>query len=191
MTTNLGISDTQVAQIASIDTLAAKAGQSIQKAFAGGVAQGKQFDAVLKTVGDKLAGLAQAGFAQAGAGAGLQTNFGALLPSFGGGQSLFGGLDLGALFASALPSAKGNVVSAPTYFPLGGGLGVMGEAGSEAIMPLSRGADGSLGVRAAAGASPVQVTMHVNASDAQSFRQSEAQITAALARAVARGQRGL
>lgn len=44
--------------------------------------------------------------------------------------------------------AQGGIVSSPTPFTFGGGqLGVMGEAGPEAIMPLSRGADGKLGVR--------------------------------------------
>jgi tape measure domain-containing protein len=42
-----------------------------------------------------------------------------------------------------------RVVSQPTYFRYGGGLGVMGEAGPEAIMPLTRGNDGRLGVSAA------------------------------------------
>ncbi|MEL7937678.1 phage tail tape measure protein [Pseudomonas delhiensis] len=42
-----------------------------------------------------------------------------------------------------------SVVSSPTAFALAnGGLGVMGEAGPEAIMPLTRSSDGSLGVRA-------------------------------------------
>lgn len=68
----------------------------------------------------------------------------------------------------SLPSALGNVfgfasggaftnmiVATPTmfkYFAGGGvpGLGVMGEAGPEAVMPLARAVDGSLGVRLAA-----------------------------------------
>lgn len=37
------------------------------------------------------------------------------------------------------------MVTSPVAFP----MGVMGEAGPEAIMPLHRGADGSLGIRAA------------------------------------------
>ncbi|WP_158891874.1 MULTISPECIES: phage tail tape measure protein [unclassified Pseudomonas] len=44
-----------------------------------------------------------------------------------------------------------QVVSAPTAFAHAGGLGLMGEAGPEAIMPLTRTADGSLGVKALAG----------------------------------------
>lgn len=35
----------------------------------------------------------------------------------------------------------------PTYFAFAKGAGLMGEAGPEAIMPLTRAADGSLGVR--------------------------------------------
>lgn len=50
---------------------------------------------------------------------------------------------------NVVPFAKGGVVSSPTNFGMaGGGMGLMGEAGPEAIMPLSRGSDGSLGVRA-------------------------------------------
>ena len=42
------------------------------------------------------------------------------------------------------------MVAAPTYFPMSGGTGLMGEAGPEAIMPLRRGSDGRLGVQARA-----------------------------------------
>lgn len=43
--------------------------------------------------------------------------------------------------------ANGGVVGSPTYFGLAnGGMGVMGEAGPEAILPLKRGANGKLGV---------------------------------------------
>ena len=45
-----------------------------------------------------------------------------------------------------VPFAKGGVVSGPTIFPFANGTGLMGEAGPEAIMPLSRGSDGKLGV---------------------------------------------
>jgi phage-related minor tail protein len=88
------------------------------------------------------------------------------------------------------PFAAGGVVSAPTYFPLGGDLGLMGEAGAEAILPLKRGSDGSLGVASAAGQT-TQINFHVTASDAASFARSEGQITAMLARSVGRGRRHL
>ena len=44
--------------------------------------------------------------------------------------------------------ADGGVVSSPTMFGHAGGIGMMGEAGPEAIMPLKRGPDGKLGVKA-------------------------------------------
>lgn len=52
--------------------------------------------------------------------------------------------------------ASGGIVDRPTNFTYGNGkLGLMGEAGAEAIMPLTRGANGKLGVRASGGASNV------------------------------------
>lgn len=93
--------------------------------------------------------------------------------------------------AMPVPFARGGVIAAPTAFALGRGrLGIAGEAGPEAILPLQRGADGRLGVRAEAGAG-VNVTLNVAAPDAQSFLRSESQITAMLARAVSRGGRNL
>ncbi|EFT6519171.1 phage tail tape measure protein [Salmonella enterica subsp. enterica serovar Brandenburg] len=54
----------------------------------------------------------------------------------------------GGAYASASLSAYSNsIVSTPTYFAFAKGAGLMGEAGPEAIMPLTRSADGSLGVR--------------------------------------------
>lgn len=54
--------------------------------------------------------------------------------------------------------ANGGVVSGPTTFPMRGNrMGLMGEAGPEAIMPLKRGPDGRLGVEVASQAQrPVQ-----------------------------------
>ncbi len=106
------------------------------------------------------------------------------------------GLIGGAVFGLAgglgkiVPFADGGVVSAPSYFPLGGNVGLMGEAGSEAILPLRRGPDGALGV-AAAGGGGTQIVFNVTATDAQSFQKSEAQISAMLARTAMRGQRNL
>jgi phage-related minor tail protein len=101
---------------------------------------------------------------------------------------------LGGVIAGGqvVPFAQGGVVASPAYFPLGRGLGLMGERGAEAIMPLARGPDGRLGVRAAGAAErPLSVTVNIATPDADSFRRSEAQVAAALARAVSRGRRGL
>lgn len=55
----------------------------------------------------------------------------------------------GGVYGSPSLSAFSNsIVDTPTFFAFAKGAGVMGEAGPEAIMPLTRAADGSLGVRA-------------------------------------------
>ena len=47
--------------------------------------------------------------------------------------------------------AYGGVVNRPTLFPMANGMGLMGEAGAEAILPLRRGSNGKLGVQASGG----------------------------------------
>ena len=77
------------------------------------------------------------------------------------------------------PFAKGGafsngVYNSPTMFAFanGGKFGVMGEAGPEAVMPLTRRSDGSLGVRAdgMGGGSPVVVNV-INNSNARATTQ--------------------
>ncbi len=85
--------------------------------------------------------------------------------------------------------ANGGIVSGPTTFPMRGGTGLMGEAGPEAIMPLQRGPDGKLGVRAASGGQAVNIVMNISTPDAKSFESSQSQIAARMSRAIGRGQR--
>lgn len=87
-----------------------------------------------------------------------------------------------------VPFASGGIVNGPTMFPMRGGLGVMGEAGPEAIMPLARGADGKLGVRGAGGG-VTQVVVNVSTPDLQGFQKSQGQIAAQLSRALGRANR--
>jgi hypothetical protein len=88
----------------------------------------------------------------------------ALINAFSGGGG--GGGFLGSLFGFAKGGvfaggqeltafARGGVVTRPTVFPFSRGVGLMGEAGPEAILPLRRGRDGRLGVAMnGAGAAP-------------------------------------
>ncbi len=112
-------------------------------------------------------------------------------------EKLLGGA-IGSLFGGLMPFAKGGtpglgsgVVSSPTVFGMGSQLGVMGEAGAEAILPLRRDASGRLGVGGAGGGGPVTVNVSIATPDAQSFRKSEGQIAAMLARTVSRGTRNI
>lgn len=57
----------------------------------------------------------------------------------------------GVYDSPSLNSFSGGVYNTPTMFAFAQGAGVFGEAGPEAIMPLTRAADGSLGVRAVGG----------------------------------------
>lgn len=109
-------------------------------------------------------------------------------------QALGNGLSqlVGGGLKSVLPFASGGVIASPVAFPLGARkLGIAGEAGPEAILPLARGRDGRLGVRAEGGGNALNVTFNVTAQDAQSFRRSEGQIAAMLNRVVGRGARNL
>lgn len=90
--------------------------------------------------GGLLGGAASAGAAGSGA-MGMPTGWQGYVPNAKGG-----------VYASpSLSAFSGQIVSNPTLFAFARGAGLMGEAGPEAIMPLKRGADGSLGVRAIGG----------------------------------------
>lgn len=161
-------------------------GSELTNALRGAAVSGKSLESVLRQVGLSLAGMALS--------QGLKPLQSLTSSLFSG---LFGGLGSALHFADGgvpgrvTPFASGGVVSTPTYFPMGKGLGLAGEAGSEAILPLRRSPDGKLGVAAAGGGAPVNVVFNVAAQDAASFRKSEGQITGMLARAVSRGARHL
>lgn len=97
----------------------------------------------------------------------------------------------GAAFSQGrvVPFATGGIVSGPIRFPMRGGTGLMGEAGPEAVMPLTRGADGRLGVEARGGGRAVNVVINVTTPDVAGFERSKSQIAAQMARALGRGQR--
>jgi phage-related minor tail protein len=63
--------------------------------------------------------------------------------------------------------AKGGIVNKPTIFPMANGMGLMGEAGPEAVMPLKRGKGGRLGVEATGGGTNVVVNVDASGSEVQ------------------------
>ncbi|EQB98537.1 phage tail tape measure C-terminal domain-containing protein [Photorhabdus temperata] len=80
-----------------------------------------------------------AGASSAGTGAmGMSTSWRSFVPNAKG----------GVYSSPGLSAYSGQIVSSPTLFAFAKGAGLMGEAGPEAILPLKRGPDGSLGVRA-------------------------------------------
>ncbi|RSB19736.1 phage tail tape measure protein [Citrobacter farmeri] len=76
----------------------------------------------------------------------------------------------GAYASESLSAYSNSIVRTPTYFSFAKGAGLMGEAGPEAIMPLTRSADGSLGVRmvgaqpASGGNGDINITQHFSIS---------------------------
>lgn len=129
------------------------------------------YNAALKPVTDQVGGLLTDG---------LSSVLGGVLPFAEGGAFSSG---------KVMPFARGGVVSSPTYFPMRGGTGLMGEAGPEAILPLARGADGRLGVRAGGAGGVPTVVMNISTPDVAGFERARGQVAAQMSRAMARGNR--
>lgn len=64
---------------------------------------------------------------------------------------VFSNANGGVYSGKGISSYSSSVVSQPTVFPFAKGIGLMGEAGAEAIMPLQRDSSGRLGVSAQGG----------------------------------------
>lgn len=148
---------------------------SLARTFASAIAGGRSFNDTLARIGTSLSNMALNQAAR-----GLVS-----------GATNWLGDALSGLSGNVAPFAEGGIVSSPTLFGMGSSFGLMGERGAEAILPLSRGPNGQLGIAAQSAQAPVSVIVNIAAADAESFRKSEGQITGALARAVARGQRSL
>ncbi len=181
-------------------------GKSLNTVFVKAIVDGKRFEDVLKSIGKTLAESVlksalkplelslSSGFEKFFANAFKEINpFGNNLPSAPVDLAGTPAFANGGVFSSGRVRAfaDGGVVASPAYFPMAGGAGLMGERGPEAIMPLSRGADGKLGVKSGGGSRPVSVTVNIATPDAESFRRSESQVSAAIARAASRGRRAL
>jgi hypothetical protein len=115
----------------------------------------------------------------------------------GGGLSSLNSLDFfkyagpsvnanGNVFAAngIVPYAMGGIVDKPMLFPFAKGIGLMGEAGPEAIMPLKRGADGKLGVAGGGGSTTINVSVDAKGSSVQGDGGRSNQLARVIAAAV-------
>jgi phage-related minor tail protein len=173
------------AQLADLTRLGNRFGNALSRSFVDLALKGKNLGDVLRSLALRLSEIA------------LKAAFKPITDALGGTlASLFAGgfgFARGGVIRQGLPVpfAHGGVIASPALFPLAGNrLGLAGERGPEAILPLARGPDGRLGVRAEGGAG-VSITVNVTTPDIESFRRSETQLAALLARAVATGHRNL
>ena len=169
------------------NSLSLSIGGGLRKAFDGLVFDGIKLSDAMKNVASSMINAAYNAAMKP-----VQNGLGQMIGS--GVNSLVSGIlpfEKGGTFSQGrvMPFAKGGVVTGPTNFPMRGGTGLMGEAGPEAIMPLTRGADGKLGVATQGGGQAVNVTMNISTPNAGSFQRSQSQIAAQMARAISRGQR--
>lgn len=124
-------------------------------------------DMAVSVLQDMSKMLAKWAVVQAVTGIAKSFGFGGFLPQAAGGAWLDG----------VQFFARGGVVSRPTLFGHAGGLGVMGEAGAEAIMPLKRGRNGKLGVQLEGGGGQnitINHTTIINNADGSSTTESDA-----------------
>ncbi len=142
-------------------------GHTLTTAFRKSVIEGKRFEDVLKSMALSLSRLAL-NAALKPLQNGISNLFGGLLSSLFGGPAFAAGNVINR--GNVQPFASGGVIAAPTFFPMRKGMGLAGEAGPEAILPLARGPDGRLGVRSGASGGGVNVTFNVSTPNAESFR---------------------
>jgi len=128
-------------------------GEMIRKMIAEAVAA----DLARRLFGDLVPG---------GSGSGLA---GGLLSAFG---NLLGLADGGTMREAGISAYSSSVVSRPTLFPFASGIGLMGEAGAEAVLPLKRGRDGKLGVSSGGGHT---INVYVNGTSAPDVRRAAGQ----------------
>lgn len=172
-------------------------GKSVWESFANAAlnALDKIADKLLNDVLNAIFQVNSAGTGMGGGGGILGSLFGSLFGGGGFSAAAYAGIGQG-LYAKGgvfdqsgvTAFAKGGVVNTPTVFPFAKGIGLMGEAGPEAIMPLRRGPDGRLGVaandRAANQNGPQQININVNVDGANGDQHVIALVQEGVARGI-------
>jgi len=166
-------------ELNELSGLGQKFGKTMVRSFTGAVTSGRKFSDVLRSLALSLSRQALSSAIKP-----LGNAIGSLV------GNIFGNAN-GNVFSSGQvkPFANGGVVNSPTLFPMRNGTGLMGEAGPEAILPLSRGPDGRLGVKSGGSGNQVNVTMNITTPDVGGFQKSQSQVAAMMARAIERGNR--
>ena len=170
-----------------VDTMSKGVSRGLKRAFDGLVFDGLKLSDALQRVAKSMVNTAYSAAVRP-----VANHFGGLIAN--GINGLVQGalpFEKGGTFSQGrvMPFARGGVVSGPTNFAMRGATGLMGEAGPEAIMPLTRGPDGRLGVQAAGGGRAINVVMNITTPDVEGFRRSQSQIAAQMDRVLSRGQR--
>ncbi|PPC63926.1 phage tail tape measure protein [Pantoea sp. ICBG 1758] len=149
---------------------------NVNSALEGNTVSWKQWSVSVLQMIEKVALQAAASNLFSGSGGLFSSAISGISSFFGGGTTANA---KGGIYASGLSAFSNSVVSSPTMFRFASGAGLMGEDGPEAIIPLQRAADGSLGVKASglnsgvqAPAGGVQVNITISDSGSQSTTNS-------------------
>jgi hypothetical protein len=135
-------------QVESLKKLSDELGFSFSSAFEDAILKGAKFSDVLRGLAQDVLRILTRQFVTKPLADGIGSFIGSIFGSAKG--NVFSG-------APGLSAYSGTVVSSPTLFPFARGIGLMGEAGPEAILPLKRGAGGVLGVRATSAAPTITI----------------------------------
>lgn len=170
----------------NMDDIGRSLGLTFTSAFEDAIIKGKEFREVLAAIAQDIARIIlrktitePVGNAITGLVKGF--DFGSFFGNIFGGVSSSGGVMSSAsgplysangnvfLGGNVVPFARGGIVQRPQMFPMAnGGVGLMGEAGPEAIMPLRRDSAGRLGIAGGGGGTVIQQTINVDARGADS-----------------------